>query len=343
MNAALRQTPIVIAGGGLAGLSLAIGLQSRGVAVEVHEAMCYPRHRVCGEFISGVSASTIAALGMSEIMSQTLRHQQATWWSGDKQIATFSLPQAAYAVSRYRLDQQLCQQLRDMGGKVIESSRLAPELREGMVWAAGRRPTKGTWLGMKMHVKGMALQTSLEMHLGDHGYVGLSQVEDGWINVCGLFQLRPEAKAPREQLFADYLQRCGLGALADRLSAAELREGSFSAVAGFRLGRQVAAHSGVAIGDAESIIPPFTGNGMSMALQAAEAAIEPLLRYASGQSTWHDCATALRSQQQRLFRRRLVVAQWFHRALLMPQFRSSLEILAAGQLLPMRALFTLTR
>ena len=46
---------LTIAGGGLAGLSLGIALRSRGVPVRVIEAASYPRHRVCGEFISAIA------------------------------------------------------------------------------------------------------------------------------------------------------------------------------------------------------------------------------------------------------------------------------------------------
>ena len=55
--------PISIAGGGLAGLSLGIALQSRGVSVTLHEASTYPRHRVCGEFISGVGGGNARRAG----------------------------------------------------------------------------------------------------------------------------------------------------------------------------------------------------------------------------------------------------------------------------------------
>ena len=43
---------VTIIGGGLAGLTLGIGLRQRGVPVTISEAGDYPRHRVCGEFIS---------------------------------------------------------------------------------------------------------------------------------------------------------------------------------------------------------------------------------------------------------------------------------------------------
>jgi NADPH-dependent 2,4-dienoyl-CoA reductase/sulfur reductase-like enzyme len=39
---------ITIVGGGLAGLTLGIGLRQRSVPVTIQEAANYPRHRVCG-------------------------------------------------------------------------------------------------------------------------------------------------------------------------------------------------------------------------------------------------------------------------------------------------------
>ena len=46
------RSDVLISGGGIAGLVLANALQQEGLKVVVLEASEYPRHRVCGEFIS---------------------------------------------------------------------------------------------------------------------------------------------------------------------------------------------------------------------------------------------------------------------------------------------------
>jgi flavin-dependent dehydrogenase len=308
--------------------------------------MSYPKHRVCGEFISGVTQETLSYLGIEQLFAQTLLHREATWCNAEGMLSSFRLPQAAYGISRYRLDEQLCGLLRSMGGEVMEGSRIGAEhrSREGTVWAVGRKPTtQGQWLGLKMHARDIELRTSLEMHLGDWGYVGLAQVEDGWVNVCGLFRIRHDVRERPQDLLIEYLKRCGLVELAERLSCSHHREGSYAAVAGFSLGRQHLQSGTCSIGDAESIIPPFTGHGMSMALQSAELAVEPLVAYAQGMTDWATCTQHMRALQLRHFRRRLGVAQSFHFALFDPMWRRPVEILAQNDLLPLRLLFSLTR
>ena len=57
-----RQT-IQIVGGGLAGLTLGIALRKSEIPVTIWEAGHYPRHRVCGEFISGRGLEVLDVLG----------------------------------------------------------------------------------------------------------------------------------------------------------------------------------------------------------------------------------------------------------------------------------------
>src|ERR1044072_7840589 len=64
-----------IIGGGLAGLLLGAALHRAVVPTAVYEAGDYPRHRVCGEFITGLDASTIDRLGLADVLRGGLRHE----------------------------------------------------------------------------------------------------------------------------------------------------------------------------------------------------------------------------------------------------------------------------
>ena len=55
---------VTIVGGGIAGLSAGIALRQRGVPVTVIESKEYPRHKVCGEFISGRGLEILARIGI---------------------------------------------------------------------------------------------------------------------------------------------------------------------------------------------------------------------------------------------------------------------------------------
>jgi menaquinone-9 beta-reductase len=85
---------ITIAGGGLAGLSLASALRRQDVPVTVLEAGNYPRHRVCGEFISGVTEETLTALGIHEIFADAHHHRSLGWYEKGRLIhqGDFSVP-----------------------------------------------------------------------------------------------------------------------------------------------------------------------------------------------------------------------------------------------------------
>ena len=83
--------PIEIIGGGLAGLSLGLALRRAGVPVTLCEANDYPRHRVCGEFITGLSDTTITRLGLGPFMAEALLHHEVAWFL-DGRLARRSAP-----------------------------------------------------------------------------------------------------------------------------------------------------------------------------------------------------------------------------------------------------------
>jgi menaquinone-9 beta-reductase len=339
----LNARPITIAGGGLAGLSLAIGLRRYGVPVTVREAGGYPRHRVCGEFISGVSDETLAALGIANLLADARRHHALAWYDHGRAILRERLPVPARGISRFLLDDRLQRCLTQAGGELVTGARVRPEPAEGFIWAAGRRPRKGRWIGLKAHLRGLPMTADLEMHGGSNGYAGLAGVEDGWINICGLFRIDPTLPARGEALLPAYLEAGGNQSLADAVRRACWRDGSFSAVAGFELGKQESVPGLACIGDAESMIPPFTGNGMSMAFQAAELALEPLLHWARGELAWTRASSEISRRLSRQFRRRLWVARAAHPALFHLPARQVLRSLASARLLPFRPMLSLVR
>jgi menaquinone-9 beta-reductase len=333
---------ITITGGGLAGLSLAIGLRRRGVAVTVNEAGHYPRHRVCGEFISGVKPTTLETLGIADLFDGALRHRSFEWRDESGLLATGELPDAAWGISRHRLDALLSERLQQLGGRLFTGQRLRPAPAEGAVWTAGRRPSHGPWIGLKGHFR-IAGNTDLEMHCGPQGYAGVAGIEDGWANVCGLFRADHSIGGKGAPLLVAYLRACGLHHLADRLHSAEHREGSFCAIAGFSLGYQPPMPGITTIGDAATMIPPFTGNGMSMAFQSAECALEPLRLWSLGRMTWEQSANAIRRTCRARFRRRMAASRLLHPWLFSSSARAALRSLSQLGLLPTRLLIPLIR
>lgn len=341
--------PITIIGGGLAGLTLGIGLRQRAVPVTIHEAGQYPRHRVCGEFISGRGQATLARLGLLTLVEQAgaVTAQTAAFFTETKSTAPRPLPTAAICLSRFALDAVLVAHFCELGGELVAGERFNQDFVEGIVRATGRRPeadeSDARWFGLKIHARNVSLTADLEMHVSPRGYVGLCKINDGEVNVCGLFRKRTnetgEAKNGR-----DLLRGQPGSALQQRLGEAQFDEDSFCAVAGISLRPQrAAARAEMCVGDAITMIPPLTGNGMSMAFESAEIAIDPLARWSRGELSWIEAQQQIARGCDATFARRLAWAKWLQRILLTPALQNPLITVAARSDRFWRAAFECTR
>ena len=341
--------PIIIVGGGLAGLTLGIGLRRRGVPVTVWEAGRYPRHRVCGEFISGRGQVALARLGLSDGLQRAGAGSatSAAFFDGNTNLATRPLPEAAWCVSRFVLDEWLAQEFQRLGGELRTGARWTGEFGAGVVRAAGRRaePVAEGWrlFGLKVHARGVALDADLEMHFLPSGYVGLCRLPDGEVNVCGLF--RSATTVPDlAQRWREWLGGPAGSVLQARLACAQFEEDSFCSIAGLGLRPQRAtARHECCVGDALTMIPPVTGNGMSMAFESAELAVEPLVNFSRGEQTWAQAQREIATACDQRFAARLRWAAWFQRALFFPPARAALLGLAARSAWGWRAVFQRTR
>ncbi|MDI1250225.1 MAG: hypothetical protein PSV13_15290 [Lacunisphaera sp.] len=337
----MNQTrPIEIIGGGLAGLSLGLALRRAAVPVTLFEAGGYPRHRVCGEFITGLADATVERLGLGPLLDDALLHHEVAWFFDGRLTRRQRLPSPARALSRHRLDARLAQALVAAGGTLHTHARAERDAdTEGIIFASGRRRGSAQWLGLKIHAHRLPLHCDLELHLGAESYIGLTQVEEGRVNISGLFRRR-ELSAKGPALLLAYLRAANLGSLADRLTGANFDETSLSAVAAVDFDQHVPDTGRLALGDACAMIPPFTGNGMAMAFQSAELALGPLVTYANNAASWRETTTAIQSALQQRFRTRLAAADWLHPFLLQPPRQRWLTRLARARLLPLRPLYS---
>lgn len=322
--------PVTIIGGGLAGLTLGIGLRQRGIPVTIHESGDYPRHRVCGEFISGRGQSVLERLGLLADFKNAgaVYARTAMFISGAAKSPVRELAAPALCLSRYKMDALLAAKFQELGGHLQVRSRWngqADTLKrghqtpgdEGIVSATGRRlqPAEKEirWFGVKAHVTGAGavnLEADLEMHVSPDGYVGVNRINDGQINVCGLFRTRPGKDRPESKI--EWLRNGS--SLQELLGDAQFEPQSFCSVAGIQLKpRRASMHDDCSIGDALTMTPPVTGNGMSMAFESAEVALEPIAAYSRGEINWIEAKEQVAANCDSAFSRRLAwarVLQW---------------------------------
>jgi 2-polyprenyl-6-methoxyphenol hydroxylase-like FAD-dependent oxidoreductase len=314
--------PITIVGGGLAGLTLGIGLRQRDVPVKIFEASIYPRHRVCGEFISGNGQAVLERLGLFARFEQAgaVHARTVMFVCGANRSPVRQLAAPALCLSRHAMDALLAGTFQQLGGELRVNTRwTSGECREGVVHASGRRAQSAEknprWFGVKAHVSrssSVNLEADLEMHLSPDGYIGVNRINNGEVNVCGLFRARDGTRRPESR--QDWLRGETGSLLRERLGAAEFAPDSFCSVAGLQLKPQrAAAKKECRIGDALTMTPPVTGNGMSMAFESAEMAVEPLAAYSEGKLNWPQARQQIARRCDAAFSRRLAWArllQW---------------------------------
>jgi len=336
--------PITLIGGGLAGLVLGAALARAGMAVTLCEAGRLPRPRVCGEFISGLKPATVARLGLTPHLHGAAMNRSTGWHAGGRLRWAAELPEPAPGLSRMTLEARLLEDFVTAGGELRLNTRV-PDGGDvpGQVWTAGRRADASSqWLGLKIHCRNLVLGHDLELHLGRGGYVGAARIEDGRVNICSLFRVRPELRGPREELLPAYIVACGLDKFAERIAQGDPDPASAAAVSGLDFMRISFDDERVSLGDHLAAIPPYTGHGMAMALEHAVAALSPLINYAQGDKNWPETSREIRAAVAAQSGARLRWARTLHPWLLNPVKKSLLLALADTRLLPFNFLYQAT-
>ncbi|HLK62875.1 MAG TPA: FAD-dependent monooxygenase [Bryobacteraceae bacterium] len=261
---------VLVIGGGPAGAAAAIAAAGENVSVQLFERSPRPKHKVCGEFLSPGALRVLDSLGIADFAGlRPARIATCRLWFGQRK-KEWRFGEPALGLSRLELDRILLERAEAAGAEVHrgESVSLDEDNRDGgaRVVSVGRRPSgsrENRLFGFKAHFEGPQ-DDAIELFFGRHAYVGVSPIENGWTNVCGI---APEA-ALRSCGFQvdEYLG--GFPVLAERLQPLRrrmewLRTGplSYAPVSASEGGQRV-----YAAGDALGFVDPFTGSGILNAL-----------------------------------------------------------------------------
>ncbi|HEY2846142.1 MAG TPA: FAD-dependent monooxygenase [Bryobacteraceae bacterium] len=318
---------INILGGGPAGSSAALAALRDGAPVRVIEKSRLPRHKVCGEFLSPEIAPELEKLGVWDafLAAGPARVRRTVLHFGDREKAS-KLPEAAFGLSRYAFDLLLLEHARAAGAELVNEHDESP-----VILAAGRRTKPGArgnrLFGFKAHFEGPT-DDAVELFFFGSCYVGVSSIEGGRTNVCGL---APESFLSRFGFEYDAIaMQCP--ALSRRLAPLR-RAMPWISTGPLQYGQAFETSEHVyPAGDALSFVDPFTGSGLLAAVRSgamagrAAAQGQPVVQYL------HECRASLRQPFQ--------VAGVLRRAL-EGGWAEKLAPLAA--LAPSRLLFALTR
>jgi len=319
---------ISILGGGPAGSAAALAVLREGGRVGVIEKSRFPRHKVCGEFFSPEIAPELEQLGAwgAFLAAGPARVRRTALHFGARTKSS-PLPEPAFGLSRYTFDSIMLDQALAAGADLAAEADEDP-LITAHIRATGRRAApaqRGQRLfGFKAHFEGPA-DDAVELFFFECCYVGVSCIEAGRTNVCGL---APESFLSRFGFEYDgVVTHCP--ALSHRLKPMQRVTPWFS-TGPLQYGQAFSgAGPAYPAGDALSFVDPFTGSGLLAAVRsgamAGKAAIigQPVAEYL------RDCRASLRQPFQVAgVLRRALEGGWAERLL---------------PLAPARLLFALTR
>ena len=286
---------LIVVGGGPAGASTAITGARLGFKTALLEAGKLPRHKVCGEFVSGEAICLLdELLGGDQLLVSAPQISSVRIFIDEKVLELPVAPVAA-SVSRHDLDQALWQAAVGNGVFVYERTKAIAVRRDSnffivelqsaelqaraVVNASGRwsnltceQPAPHRrWIGMKGHYYENDSLPSCDLYFFEGGYCGVQPLSGGIVNAAAMaradiannlqtvFSMNPDLEA-RSRNWRPAIDAVSTAPLIFRPAKTQDR-------------------GMILVGDAAAFMDPFAGDGISMALYSGRLAAQALSSY----------------------------------------------------------------
>ena len=302
---------VIIVGGGLAGLTSAIHLSTRKKRVLLIEKNEYPKHKVCGEYISNEVLPYLNSLGINPINEGAKQITKVHISTTKSNLIKGELPLGGFGMSRYFLDDLLVKKARLNGVKILKDTVDSIHFKKDSftittkisgvfqskitIGAFGKRSSldqkmkrkfiqkKSPYLAVKIHVKGVFPENLVALHNFKGGYCGVSKVENNAINVCYITEYRSFKKHKNITDFQEQVvfKNKHLRKIFKESSPVFEKPLTISQVS-FQTKNPVEDHI-IMCGDTAGMIHPLCGNGMGMAISSAQLASIRILQFLNGE------------------------------------------------------------
>lgn len=358
---------VLVIGAGLAGSSIAGALAAQGWDVLLVERDHFPRHKVCGEFLSPEAQQSLRALGLytnlAALKPAPVQHARIVTQTG--RAIELLLPGCAWGLSRYALDQALATAAAERGsilwagvtvkGYERTAGGYTVQIRDGektvavqtrtLIAACGRHSQSGLppsgspvarhrqFVGVKCHYAAVTMPPQVELFLFPGGYAGINPVEEERVNVCLLASYPAFAQAGKRVDTLLAAAAAANPALGQRLRAGHPLPETATSVAPVDPYRPAVPWDGIAcVGDTAVMIPPLCGDGMAMALRSAELCAPLAHAFLQGTLSLDGWAAAYANAWHAEFDQRLRLGRFLQKLLNIPSLTEL--CVGAGHLMP---------
>jgi len=334
---------IVVVGGGLAGLVNAIHLAKKGQQVTLIEKNDYPKHKVCGEYISNEVLPYLNYLGVDPFVHGAVDIRRFELSTSKGKTIKSDLPLGGFGISRYRLDQVLYQKAVENGVDVIQDAVVKVDYqthadqfhikcKSGVEYTAsfvigayGKRSNvdvslgrsfiqqKSPYLGVKSHYEGEFPSDLVALHNFDGGYCGVSKVENERINICYLADYGTFKKYKDIDTFQSEVlyKNPKLKEILNNCKPVFDKPLTISQVS--FLPKPTVEHHILMSGDSAGMIHPLCGNGMGMAIHSGLILSEAIVDYLDGGIQNREALELVYTKKwKKTFKKRLVAGRLFN-------------------------------